>query len=902
MTKDVNLHNAELENGVDFIEKHYFQRFLVAFLFLLMAFVFFVLVLTKIKVNPKTFQNELNNKISKILLRNSTGNDAIPEIVFNKNAQLKFFPLPHILLTDVEGRQLGQGNYQLDFKIMQAKLYISLKNIILAKFKIRNINVEQSNFVLTENQNDTENNVINKLFESIDNENKVKLKNGSLFIKNINSDMELTDMDLNLVVSNENVDIKGKLNSNKQPLEIKAEYSKNKNNNIKTSIDFDSLAFNGDIKINGNTEKKEYSGQINFNINSPQIFARTLFFKNTFIYQRLIDNSNLKLNSMFSFKDNIFEVKNINFVGNNINGGGSLIFDFNENKTNKVNFNINDVNLDALIIKNFVGENNFNQNDITIFENKQLLPPKEKYENKIVKSLKLNPTTFDIKAKSIMLNNSQVKNAELDFNYSKTDGIEILKAVALLPNNVDFSITNENNTQKLLIKGQNFRKFLSFIRNIKYYGEDNTNEFSFDGDISFKNDRLFIKNSTFTTKDLNAKNEIEVKFDKGVSFVAVNSNIDNLNLNNFNFEKDRVNILKNRALFLNNFNINTILNLSIENFEFKDFQQKNSKLKIRLSSGKLDIFNINLDNKIFGDIYLDILPAQPILNISLQLENASFDKNINVSDLLFNYPSLDDFYGKILIIGRNLLYKNQPINDLKINSNIENGIIKIQNFSIDGFGGKCGIGGYFEYSFNKKINLTLNGCTANIKNILGALNNTENIEGLIGFSSVLYAEGQSKDLFNRSWVMKTQLVGSGITINNYGLAKLSSDLFKIQTDVELLKTINPQGILGNKEEKTIFEKLSGNIQHTNTNKGQFSIDLSRPLINGKLLGTFDFKNNEFNYDMDANFILISGTLQKTIPLTILTKITKIAGNSIVINTNLKQVDEYVEALKNSLKI
>ena len=902
MTKDVNLHNVELENSVDFIEKHYFQRFLVAFLFLLMAFAFSVLVLTKIKANPKTFQNELNNKISKILLRNSTGNDTIPEILFNKNAQLKFFPLPHILLTDVEGRQLGQGNYRLDFKIKQAKLYISLKNIILAKFRIRNINVEQSNFVLTENQNNTENNVINKLFESVDNENKIKLKNSSLLIKNINSDMELTDMNLNLVVSSENVDIKGKLNSNKQPLEIKAEYSKNKNNNIKTSIDFDSLAFNGDIKINGNAEKKEYSGQINFNINSPQIFARTLFFKNTFIYQRLIDNSDLKLNSMFSFKDNIFEVKNINFIGNNINGGGSLIFDFNENKTNKVNFNINNVNLDALIIKNFVGENNFNQNDITIFENKQLLPPKEKYENKIVKSLKLNPTTFDIKAKSITINNNQLKNAELDFNYSKTNGIEILKAVALLPNNVYFSITNENDTQKLLIKGQNFKKFLSFVRNIKYYGEDNTSEFSFDGDISFKNDRIFIKNSTFATKDLNAKNEIEVKFDKGVSFVALNSNIDNLNLNNFNFEKDRVNILKNRALFLNNFNINTILNLSIENLNFKDFQQKNSKLKIRLSSGKLDIFNINLDNKIFGDIYLDILPAQPILNISLQLENTSFDKNINISNLLFNYPSLDDFYGKILIIGRNLLYKNQLINDLKINSNIENGIIKIQNFSIDGFGGKCGIGGYFEYSFNKKINLTLNGCTANIKNILGALNNTENIEGLIGFSSVLYAEGQSKDLFNRSWVMKTQLVGSGITINNYGLAKLSSDLFKIQSDVELLKIINPQEILENKEEKTIFEKLSGNIQHTNTNNGQFSIDLSRPLINGKLFGTFDFKNNEFNYDMDANFILISGTLQKTIPLTILTKITKIAGNSIVINTNLKQVNEYVEALRNSLKI
>lgn len=901
MTKDSDLQNTETDTNIDFIEKHYFQRFLVILLFLLVAFVFSVLVLTKIKVNPKTFQNELNNQISKILLRNSTGNDAIPEIVFNKNAQLKFFPLPHILLTDVEGRQLGQGNYQLDFKIKQAKLYISLKNIILAKFKIRNINVEQSNFVLTENQNDTENNVINKLFESIDNENKVKLKNSSLLIKNINSDMELTDMNLNLVVSNKNLDIKGKLNSNKQPLEIKAEYSKNKKNNIKTSIDFDSLAFNGDIKINGNTEKKEYSGQINFNINSPQIFARTLFFKNTFVYQRLIDNSNLKLNSMFSFKDNIFEIKNINFVGNNINGGGSLIFDFNENKTNKVNFNINNINLDALIIKNFVGENNFNQNDITIFENKQLLPPKEKYENKIVKNLKLNPTTFDIKAKSITINNDQIKNAELNFDYSKND-INFSKAVALLPNNTQFSIINENDIQKLSIKGQNFRKFLSFVRNIKYYGEDNTNEFSFDGDISFKNDRLFIKNSTFTTKDLNAKNEIEVKFDKGVSFVAVNSNIDNLNLNNFNFEKDRVNILKNRALFLNNFNINTILNLSIENFEFKDFQQKNSKLKIRLSSGKLDIFNINLDNKIFGDIYLDILPAQPILNISLQLENTSFDKNINISDLLFNYPSLDDFYGKILISGRNLLYKNQPINDLKINSNIENGIIKIQNFSIDGFGGKCSIGGYFEYSFNKKINLTLNGCTANVKNILGALNNTENIEGLIGFSSVLYAEGQSKDLFNRSWVMKTQLVGSGITINNYGLAKLSSDLFKIQSDVELLKIINPQNIIKDKNEKTMFEKLSGNIQHTNTNKGQFSIDLSRPLINGKLLGTFDFKNNEFNFDMDANFILISGTLQKTIPLTILTKITKIAGNSIVINTNLKQVDEYVEALKNSLKI
>ena len=61
MTKNNNLQNNELGNGVDFIEKHYFQRFLVILLFLLIAFVLSVLVLTKIKVKPIAFQNELNN-------------------------------------------------------------------------------------------------------------------------------------------------------------------------------------------------------------------------------------------------------------------------------------------------------------------------------------------------------------------------------------------------------------------------------------------------------------------------------------------------------------------------------------------------------------------------------------------------------------------------------------------------------------------------------------------------------------------------------------------------------------------------------------------------------------------------------------------------------------------------
>ncbi|MDD2839740.1 MAG: hypothetical protein PHY80_01240 [Rickettsiales bacterium] len=912
MKKDQNnLPDESLEGKIDFVRKDYTLKVLISF-FIVFLFVFATTIFfLKKNINTEKFKNGINNEITKIILRNSLAEQGYSTILFNGAVKLKLFPLPHIILNDITGRNILQSNYKLDFNIKQIKLYISLEDILKNKVVIKKSEVIDSEFNVFELQNRENNKIIEKLFEGfLSKNNSVSLIsiNNSMTINYVYSKMEFTNMNLNTIFTKNKINITGDLKSNKQPLEIDLKFSKNKKGIADLNVNLSSLAFNGNFDLSGNTEKNEFSGKTKFRINDLQLFSRTLFNQSSFLYKRIIDNNGLQLNSSFSLQNSILKISDIVLNGVNINGNGSMIFNFNENQKNEINFNIANINLDGLITKNLGSEKSVNEKEITIFEENSGIRDNiinDRYRTFLEEKLNINPIFFNLKLNNAFLNGNTLKNTELIFYSTSDSGFNFTNVKSELPGDTILLITENDDQDKITINGKNLNQFLSFLRNIKYTEteEDKNNEFSFDGNLNAKNGKIFINNSNFKSKYLNSQNTVEIKFDTGIVFMAIKAQIDDLDLNNFikeNSDKSRLNnILKNKILFLNNFNLNIFANLNIGKIVYKDFEAVNSNLMIKTSQGILGLQNINLNNKIKGNIYFDIMNKQPILNINLKLNDLNFNKNINFSKLIFDLPSLDDFYGNIIISANNLTYKKQPINTLNYNSKIAGGVLDVLNFNIDGFGGKCNISGFLDMQFDRKINLTLNGCTAEIKNVLQSFGNISNIEGLIGFSSILYGEGQNINLFNKSWIFKTQLIGSGIIVKNYGLSKLNSDLFDIQKDEILLKNLKPKEVLFNKDNQTVFESLSGTLQHTMTSGGQFDFDISRPFINGKLVGNFNFSEDSMNVDINANFILLSGTLQHTIPLTILSKIAGKTPDGLNIVTNFQQIDEYIKTTKDS---
>lgn len=909
-----NLPNNDLEGKIDFVKKDYTLKALFFLLIILLCSFAIALLILKKNIDTEKFKNNINNEITKILLRNSNPNQESSEVSFNGKIKLKIFPLPRLVLNDIKGKNLLQNNYKLDFNIKEMNLYISLKSVLANKAIIKKYEIVDSDFTIFELQNRNDNKVMEKLFGGLLSKNDSILlisKNNSLTVNYVYSKREFSNMNLNINFTKNNVNIEGDLNSNKQPLEINLAFSKNKKNNVDLNVDLSSLAFSGNFNLTGNTDKNEFSGKTKFHVDDLQLFSRTLFSQSSFMYKRVIDNSGLQFNSSFSLQNNILKISDTKLNGINIVADGSMIFYFNENQKNEINLNVDNINLDTLITKNLGSSKLVNEKEINIFglaennDNEQNLS-NNRYKTILEEKFNINPTFFNIKLNNILLNGNTIKNTELNFNSTLNNGFNFTNIKSELPGNTNLSVMESDNQDKIVVEGQNLNQFLSFLRDTKYINnEENVkNEFYFDGIVNMQNDELFVNNSNFKSKYFNSQNTIEIKLNNGIVFMAIKTQVDSLNLADF-IKKDNANksqlsnMLKNKILFINNFNLNTFLDLSVGKILYKNFEIKNSNFVLRLSPGILGLNKINLNEKVKGKIYFDISSKQPILNINLELNDMNFDKNINFSKLVFYLPSLDDFYGNIVLSGNNLTFKKQPINVFSFDSKITGGVVNIQNFNVNGFGGECNISGFLDMGFNRKLNLTLNACTANTNNILQAAGNISNVSGLIGFSSILYGEGRNIDLFNKSWIFKSQLIGSGIIVERYGLSKLNSNLFDIQKDENLLKNLKPQNVLFSTDEKTIFESLSGTLQHTMKNGGQFDFDISRPFINGKLVGNFNFLNGNVNIDMNANFISLSGTLQNTVPLTILSKIVGMTPDGLNIATNFQQVDEYIQTTAES---
>lgn len=886
------------------------QKVIISLLILLFLYIFGLFIL-RFMIDTNELEKMLNESVQSVLKSKEKTNNSFE---ISENISFNSFLVPHLIIKDIKINNLLQDKYKINSNIKEVKLYLSARHLFIKKIVIKKIEIIDGYFDLKEEKEFSKSEDIKKIFNiylnNILSKNNIPIHiiNNNIKFETNTYIREFTNINTISIVNINRVETSGELFSNKQPLKLNLVLKNNKNNldlKIKLNSQAFNVATNFKISLNDNT----FTGNTSFNIFNLQLFSKTIFDTENFLYKRIISNTNLKGKFSFKYEDKIFYLIKLDFDGRHLKGNGEAEINLLENKNNKIKLYFDNINFDNLIIKNFVNKtiNNISENDIFIFSGKfSQKAQQNKEKTYIQKIFNINQTDFDIIIKSAILNQSNIADTTINFSYFNNYKFKINNFSSLLPGETKILLqTTSENKNSITMSGNNLEEFWNFIKNTKYIKKEKQNKFILNGYFDIINNVMFFNNIEFSTQNIKTTNTAEVGFDKGISYIAINSNIDNIDINDIlkyeelNNEINNSNLLKNRILFLNDFSIRSLLKFNIKNIKYKNIIGHNYSFIIKTSQGILNIRKINLDNKITGSIDLNITHSNPMLNIILNIDNHKFKKEILFNDFLFAIPTFEDINGTISINGKNSEFKKSSLNNFTFSSTLKNGIFNFDNFNIDGFGGKCKITGFLDLKFNRKLNVIFNACTADLDEILYLFTKNNVISGLIGFSSVLYSQGNTLNSFLQNYIFKTQLIGNGILINKFGLYDLNSILLKMNINPELAKTIKTNEILFNKNNKTIFNSLSGNLQYINKN-GQLDIDISRPLINGKFSGKFDFSNKGLELNSSIIFIMLAGNLNNAINLTIPIYI---AGNSIdgfKCITNYKQINDYINAIKQGL--
>lgn len=907
--EDANFRTSKeiLDDGIELNSKMTtLQKVSILLSCILVLYILSLLALNFI-INTNEIKNSFNTNIKNILkidANSTTSFEIAGDIKFNS------FLSPHLTIKNIKATNLIQNNYQLDFNIEEIKLYISAGHLFAKKIFVEKTEITNGNFLIKElketNNIKNINDIINEYSASlISNSNvKVDFKNSSIHIETASFTRNFDNINIENVFNKNKLDISGGLLSNRQPLGINFKFRKNKDNK-KLNLELFSQAFtlknNAEIAL----DNSSFKGTLKYNIINLQIFAKTLFNTNSLLYQRIIDNSTLKGNLDFNYANNILEINNLLLEGNNIKGVGDAKININNKGNNKINFNVDSINIDNLVSKNFINKtsNFISQNDIFIFSGKEKNIKTNNINNSYLKNLfNNNENNINIMIKNAILNKAKLSNVILNFDYSQNNNFKINNFSGVLAGNTKILVQKDENSDNtsLTMSGDNLEEFWNFLKNTQYTKKNETKKFIIIGNVNIKNNKIFFNNLKFNTNNIETLNTIEIAINNGISYIAADININDVILDKiFYVDKDsntQTELLKNKMLFLNDFSVNSLLKFHADKLQYKNIIKHNANFVAITSQGILSIKDINLNNMITGNINFDIRTTKPTLNALLNINNYTLENKIPFNDLLFHLPVFQDYMGEINININNSNFINSLINKAKISAKLTDGILTIDNFNIDGFGGKCNITGFLDLNYNKKLNLVLNGCTGDLKDLMYLFTNKNNLSGLIGFSSILYSSGDKIDTFINNYIFKTQIIGSNIIVNNLGLEELNIALLKLNTSPELAKTLNSNTLLINPTKQTTFTNLSGAIQYANNN-GQINLDITRPLINGKITGSFNFSDKGLVLNSYINFIMLVGTLNKTINLTLPISITGTFVDGFKTAINYQQIDDYINTIK-----
>ena len=744
-------------------------------------------------------------------------------------------------------------------------------------------------------------------------------KNIEKELKNINGSIKFNDKEIkteaNFLLNNINGYLALLITNSGNKYNYNLEIKNNIQDNISIKLTNDNLLINNFKDINSNIE-------VNFNTQNLNNLIQWLFSANSKIYnvfnykkQFTLKTNIIKNNKYYNIKNMVVDAEdiklksNINFTENNNN----IVLDVE--KINFDNFTIN------LYKSNFINEDK----NINIY----------KYDtfDKLLSSLKTNETvdkekitTFSLNIKELIYKNNILKDStiEIEKNNKKYKikklnlNLKDLKIVAEEPKEQNGFYYNN-----LTITGENFDIISKMIN------ADNIvkiNKFSLNSNI-FINDAIIYCYDYILKNDKNeiiTNGNMEYSLKNNNNYIALTSNFNDLIINH---EKKQVSTLKEKFLWLNNISSNVFVDLKINNLIYNEKKiQFNSKIHYYPGFIHLyDIQNITTNNfkNITGDILLGLGKKEPILNVNLSIEEINYKgdlinyvfniekyKNILLETeinkelenkywikKLFLIPTLEEINGQIDIKTNNILINNSHITDFNFISSIQNGILNLDNFKFNGFGGFTELKGSVDLKKSRNINLILTDTIYDIEEIfkLFSEKNNDSIKGTIGIGGLFRANGFNESVLLSSMNFSFKFISNNLYIKKLGLEELKRKLDLIYSDDVILNNFEANKIILN-DSGTTFKNVEGNLSLT-SGVNNLIIDSSTDSITNKLIFKIDNSGKTLIIDAINTSIITTKVGDTILPLYTMITFKEDFSNKAKLKINTEQIDEYIKKVK-----
>lgn len=727
--------------------------------------------------------------------------------------------------------------------------------------------------------------------------------------------------------------IEGSFLSQNMPTQFKLIANTNKNKDSSFIIQSPIIQLSASGKFNNSDindlVRSNFSGQLNVEILDLKALLNRYFPKNNLLYKKINPTQPIKISGQINNKEGEIKISDIIINSQLMDGTGQIQANFSIPKPNiDASFNFNNIDIDSIwfsgapekndstssnfenqIIQEFVNQNNQN-GDKTIIINNQ-----NNNQNNTISIFNNLDLTTEINIKTTKYLGANLQDVRLYFIISDNGDVLLQPLTAKIPGNatlnVEGAIKNQNEIPKFIgtinIDGKNLEQLLSWLKfDLKSLKPNSLSNYNFNASL------LMLPNfAIFSGLNLNinnGKNIItgDIKNGGSSNYPSVSAN---LKVNHFNYD-DYFNqnntqsqflsggSLLKKLLWLNTINYTQDISLFFNQLVYQNHSFTNQALRVKFGQGFLKINDFNLSSPnldIKGDIEFDISKTIPKININLNSNNITHystnQANSEFTDQFFNLPSMDEFSGKVAINIANLAIDNWKAGDVKISGDMKDGIVNFDNFTLKAYGGNATYKGLIAFKSTKTIKGVLELIGVSNQNLLNDIIGFDNISGISNIASVIEVSTDKKSNFFKNLGIQAQFISANIAVKSYGIFDLAKEMLRpVQYRSNLEQPLN---ILYNPNSQSFFKDIKGAVSISGNKTQTFNIEASAVGMNGVISGSLDLERQAI--DGAANFIFISGTRQKQIPINVATNFTGKAG-ALKQNTNLTQVQQYLQSV------
>ena len=673
----------------------------------------------------------------------------------------------------------------------------------------------------------------------------------------------------------------------------------------------------------GDLLKSNFTGTLSANIASPKALFNKYFPQDNLLYRKINATQPLNISANVNNQNGEIKIENIVMKSQLLDGNGSIMANWTAKKP-KINadFNLNNIDINSVLFSGVLN----NGSDMIQSENKIIQQFLDNNKTKLMddnKSTVLESATdktalsnrfvfnnIDLTA-TIKIKTAKYYNGNLqDINLSiltADDGKILLNSTATIEGGLlkaDGTLENDNDIPKFIgrieVDGKDLSQSLSWLRlspeNLKAQTLSQYNLVAhlliMPDFIVFSNLNLLINNGkNIITGDLTLDDS------SSGSVSSANLNINYLDYDDY-FVNDSKNSylladrLLNKLLWLKTISSNYDVYLSFNHLTYQDNNFDNQSLRVKLGQGYLKFADINLSSPnldIKGNIDIDIKNTTPTLNLDIVSNNFQLNstKN-NLEGQFFNLTSLEDFSGKVAIKIANFKLNDFQSNDIIISSQLRNGVIDFDDFNFKIYSGTAKYKGLIIFKSIKTINGSLELVAISNKQLLSSILNINNISGASNVSAIINSSAGNISEFFQNLNGKAQFISGNIIIDGFGLYDLAVKM--AQPSVYKTELTNLDAILYANNSQSSFKDASGAIEfQKGANTTKFNIKASDVGINGIVYGDI---NKEQAFDASGNFIFITGTKLKPVPVNFAVNFKGNVG-AIKQQTNYSQIEQYL---------